>query len=87
MKNTSTIILRLFITLLISFICLNSNATDYYFSNAGNDANAGTSTGAPWQTIAKFNSVFASYTNMVANVWMRRMIKHLQIIKITPVPE
>ena len=29
-------------------------------SPTGNDANAGTSTSTPWQTIAKFNSVFAS---------------------------
>lgn len=47
------------LTILCFLICANSFATTFYFSNAGNDANAGT-IGAPWATIAKFNSVFAS---------------------------
>lgn len=37
-----------------------AKATTYYFANSGSDGNAGTSTGTPWQTISKFNSVFAS---------------------------
>src|ERR1035437_5295098 len=39
---------------------LTANATNYYFSVTGNDANNGTSTSTPWQTLAKFNSVFFS---------------------------
>src|SRR5450759_37267 len=39
---------------------LTANATNYYFSVTGNDANNGTSTSTPWQTISKFNSVFSS---------------------------
>ncbi len=33
------------------------NAIDYYVSSTGNDANAGTSAGAAWASIAKVNSV------------------------------
>ncbi|MEZ4775558.1 MAG: PKD domain-containing protein [Bacteroidia bacterium] len=45
--------------LLLSFLLLlfsHSFSTTYYVSNAGNDANAGTSTAAPWKTIAKLNT-------------------------------
>lgn len=48
-----------FIVLVFILACIHASATDYYFSNAGSDAAAGT-IGAPWQTISKFNSVFAS---------------------------
>src|ERR1700693_6645151 len=47
---------------LISFLfayCL-LHSTTYYFSATGNDANSGTSSGSPWQTITKFNSFFSS---------------------------
>lgn len=44
--------LLLYIGLLISF-CANS--TTYFVSNTGSDANNGTSTGTPWQTISKVN--------------------------------
>ena len=45
------------ITILFFFILQNSFATDHYFnSSTGNDAAAGT-IGAPWLSIAKFNSV------------------------------
>src|ERR1035437_8834850 len=40
---------------------LAANATNYYFSVTGNDANNGTSTSTPWQTVSKFNSV-SGYT-------------------------
>lgn len=43
-----------------SFFCLNAYATNYYFANSGDDNNAGTSSGSPWLTLSKFNSVFAS---------------------------
>lgn len=36
--------------------CSAVSATTFYVSPTGNDANAGTSTAAPWQTIAKVNS-------------------------------
>jgi hypothetical protein len=35
---------------------LAASASTYYVSVGGNDANAGTSSGAPWATIAKANS-------------------------------
>lgn len=34
-----------------------ANATNYYVSITGNDANSGTSTSTPWRTITKVNSV------------------------------
>lgn len=39
------------------------HAVDYYFSTSGNDGNSGTSTGSPWQTLAKFRSTLASGLN------------------------
>lgn len=48
------------LTLVLIIFCPFANATNYYFSTSGNDANNGTTTSTPWQTIAKFNSVFAS---------------------------
>src|SRR4051812_10692964 len=36
---------------------LTASASDYYVSRAGSDASAGTSTGAPWQTLGRVNSV------------------------------
>src|ERR1019366_2221579 len=45
---------------ILLFFYFNSNATTYYFSAKGNDVNNGTSVSTPWQTITKFNSVFAS---------------------------
>jgi len=44
------------ITILLLLVCLNANATDYYVSNAGNDAANGLTTGTAWQTISKVNS-------------------------------
>jgi hypothetical protein len=35
---------------------LHENATTYYVSSSGNDANSGTSTTTPWRTIAKINN-------------------------------
>src|SRR5664279_1015091 len=48
--------------LLLPFIIfgLAANATDYYISSGGNDANNGTSTSTPWQTLNKLNSYFSS---------------------------
>ena len=49
--------LTIIVLLALSF---TANATTYYFSASGNDANNGTSTSTPWKTLTKFNSVFAS---------------------------
>lgn len=51
---------------LLALLCLfcgvgfASSATNYYFATAGSDGAAGTSTGTPWASISKFNSVFSS---------------------------
>lgn len=37
-----------------------ANATNYYFSNSGDDNNKGTSAAAAWQSIAKLNAAFAA---------------------------
>lgn len=37
-------------------MCLRAEATSYYVSNSGSDLNNGTSTGTPWQTLAKVNA-------------------------------
>ena len=50
----------LLLLLLITVTGFTASATDYYFSNTGSDANNGTSAATPWQTLAKFNAVFAS---------------------------
>jgi len=34
----------------------NANATNYYLSNSGNDANSGTDPSSPWKTLNKLNS-------------------------------
>src|SRR5665647_3772078 len=41
---------------------LTANATNYYISSSGNDANNGTSTSTPWKTLNKLNSYFSSLT-------------------------
>src|SRR5664279_6113363 len=41
-------------------ISLAANATNYYISSSGNDANNGTSTSTPWKTLNKLNSYFSS---------------------------
>lgn len=49
--------------LLLSFLLLlfsQTFAVTYYVSAVGNDANAGTSTAAPWKTIAKLNAQIGS---------------------------
>jgi hypothetical protein len=44
------------ILLILSLIPINLWATNYYVSAAGADGNNGTSTGTPWQTLAKVNA-------------------------------
>ena len=59
MKNKFAAIKKL-TTALLLVLSFTANATTYYFSESGNDANNGTSTSTPWKTLSKFNSVFAS---------------------------
>lgn len=47
--------MRYLLTILL-FSCQNLFATNYYVSNAGNDANAGSSTATSWQHLAKVKS-------------------------------
>jgi len=42
--------------ILISLSGIHANATNYYFASSGSDGNRGTSTGSPWQSIAKYNA-------------------------------
>jgi len=51
-----------FIIALLSFYSLAVNATDYYVSKLGSDANAGTSIAAPFLTIGKALSSSAATT-------------------------
>ncbi|MEO8415318.1 MAG: hypothetical protein ABI472_16785, partial [Ginsengibacter sp.] len=41
-------------------LCLTANATNYYISASGNDANNGTSTSTPWKSLNKLNAYFSS---------------------------
>jgi hypothetical protein len=41
--------------MLLLLLALPARATTYYVAAAGSDANSGTSSGSPWQTIAKVN--------------------------------
>ncbi len=50
------IALKKLLTILFSTVCFSASATTYYVSANGNDANNGTSTSTPWQTINKLNS-------------------------------
>jgi parallel beta-helix repeat protein len=52
--------MKLFLLLPFIIFTLSANATDYYVSANGNDANMGTSTSTPWRTLDKVNSYFSS---------------------------
>ena len=41
-------------------LCFVANATTYYISASGSDANNGTSTSTPWKSLSKLNSYFSS---------------------------
>jgi parallel beta-helix repeat protein len=43
--------------LCILLICIKANATSYYFSTSGSDANTGTTSASPFKTIAKLNTL------------------------------
>ncbi|HSV11305.1 MAG TPA: hypothetical protein VLI68_11070, partial [Hanamia sp.] len=57
---------------LLTFILFvfTANATNYYLSTSGDDANTGTDPSAPWQTLSKLNS----FKNLKPgdNVWFKR---------------
>jgi hypothetical protein len=53
---------------LLFLIALPAHATTYYVAAAGSDSNNGTSTGTPWQTIAKVNgSMFSPGDSILFN--------------------
>jgi hypothetical protein len=56
--------LKKFFYILLSVLCLNANATNYYFSTTdGDDARTSVqaqSSATPWKTIAKLNTFFSS---------------------------
>lgn len=45
--------MKRFTAILLACSALSANATSYYFSSAGNDANSGTNSGAPWKSLTK----------------------------------
>lgn len=45
----------LLISFIVAFFAISANATVYYVSNLGNDANTGTSVSSPWKTLVKVN--------------------------------
>ncbi len=49
-------ICRLLLTSVIILFSVYVNATNYYVSSSGNDANSGTSESSPWKTLNKVNS-------------------------------
>src|SRR5437762_171041 len=49
--------MKLPLSILSTLVSLVTNATNYYFSNAGSDQNSGTSKLSPYKSIAKLNSL------------------------------
>ena len=43
--------------LCILLVCIKANATSYYFSTSGSDANTGTSSASPFKTLIKLNTL------------------------------
>ena len=52
--------MRKLTTVLLLILSFTANATTYYISTSGNDANNGTSVTTPWKTLSKLNSFFSS---------------------------
>lgn len=52
--------MRKLLIILFTVLRLNSSATDYYFATAGDDLNNGLTPLTAWQTLDKFNLMFAS---------------------------
>jgi hypothetical protein len=48
--------IKVFGLLALILFAFTATATNYYLSNSGNDANSGTDSSAPWQTLNKLNS-------------------------------
>lgn len=55
-SNLLSAIIKVVCFLLFLFTFINSNATNYYLSNAGNDENSGTQQSSSWKTLEKLNS-------------------------------
>ena len=51
---------KLIVLFPLLFLCIFSQATDYYLAASGNDANDGMSPSSPWQSINRLNSVLGS---------------------------
>jgi parallel beta-helix repeat protein len=51
------VIMKKYIIIFLLLIPFFANATIYYVANSGNNSNNGTSTGTPWKTISKVNSI------------------------------
>jgi len=64
--------------LLFLIILPLAHAADYYVSNSGNDQDSGISTGSPWQTIVKVNSMTFSPGDTISfnagDVWRETLI-------------
>ncbi|MGE5529280.1 MAG: right-handed parallel beta-helix repeat-containing protein [Patescibacteria group bacterium] len=55
-KGTGLIVVAMFCAAMLAVLSANAAGVTYYVDSvAGNDANAGTSTGAPWRTFANVN--------------------------------
>jgi hypothetical protein len=61
LPNRTTMKLALIFLTAILF-CTTARSANYYFANAGNDANAGTSAASPFQTITRLNLLISSKT-------------------------
>jgi hypothetical protein len=59
-----------------------SLATDYYFSNSGNDNNSGTTAATPWRTIDKLNNSFY-LLQPGDHIFFRRGDKFIGTIRVT----
>jgi parallel beta-helix repeat protein len=65
--------MKKYIIILLLLIPLLAEATTYYVANSGSNSNNGTSSGTPWQTISKVNSVNFTAGDMIlfnrGDVW------------------
>jgi parallel beta-helix repeat protein len=59
MKNFA-LTFKYFVVLALLMFSFSAYSTTYYIAASGNDANSGTSSSSPWQSINKLNSVFSS---------------------------
>jgi hypothetical protein len=57
LPHSGTMMLRHLLLLVVGMLALSAQATTYYVSETGNDANAGTSQAQAWRTIDRVNQV------------------------------